>query len=250
VAREGLPQLDPQKLHATVARLVRRVEERFPDSGLLGVARSLEQVARDAVGRTRTIARPSYGLRFLSGLLVGALVAALALTPLFFDSFGEVSTTIELIGVLEPALGTLFFVGAILIALATLEVRLKRGRALRAVHELRVLAHLVDVHQLTKAPEMLVGRGRRTASSPERRMTTFELARYLDYCTEMLSLTSKVGALYVQDFPDTVAVGAVDEIENLTTGLARKIWQKLVILEEDLDEALDEPRSSPVAPAP
>jgi len=46
----------------------------------------------------------------------------------------------------------------------------------------------------------------------------------------MLSLTGKVAALYVQNFEDSVALQAVNEIEDLTTGLARKIWQKLTIV--------------------
>ena len=52
----------------------------------------------------------------------------------------------------------------------------------------------------------------------------------------MLSLTGKVAALYVQHFDDPVALAAVNEVESLTTGLSRKIWQKLMILyslEED-----------------
>lgn len=62
-------------------------------------------------------------------------------------------------------------------------------------------------------------------------MTRFELARYLDYASEMLSLTSKIAALYVQYFDDRVALQAVNEIENLTTGLSRKIWQKVMIID-------------------
>ena len=46
----------------------------------------------------------------------------------------------------------------------------------------------------------------------------------------MLSLTGKVAALYVQDFEDGVALQAVNEIEDLTTGLSRKIWQKLTVV--------------------
>jgi hypothetical protein len=61
-------------------------------------------------------------------------------------------------------------------------------------------------------------------------MTEFELSRYLDYCSEMLSLTGKVAALYVQTFEDSVAVSAVNDIENLTTDMSRKIWQKLMVL--------------------
>jgi hypothetical protein len=61
-------------------------------------------------------------------------------------------------------------------------------------------------------------------------MSRFELSRYLDYCSEALSLTGKVAALYLKGFDDPVALQAVNEVEDLTTGLARKIWQKLTIL--------------------
>src|SRR5439155_758670 len=57
------------------------------------------------------------------------------------------------------------------------------------------------------------------------------LARYLDYCTDLLSLTSKVAALYVEHLQDPVVLGAVNDVENLTTGLSRKIWQKITILD-------------------
>ena len=43
-------------------------------------------------------------------------------------------------------------------------------------------------------------------------------------------MTGKVAALYVQRFDDAVALQAVNEIEELTTGLSRKIWQKLSVL--------------------
>ena len=75
------------------------------------------------------------------------------------------------------------------------------------------------------------GRGAVTPSSPQRKMTPFELTRYLDYCSEMLSLLSKIGALYVQDFSDPVTLSAVDEVQDLTTGLSQKMWQKIMILQ-------------------
>lgn len=46
----------------------------------------------------------------------------------------------------------------------------------------------------------------------------------------LLSITGKVAALYIQDLDDDVALAAVNEVENLTTGLSRKMWQKLMIL--------------------
>ena len=49
----------------------------------------------------------------------------------------------------------------------------------------------------------------------------------------------KVAALYVQDFPDAQATAAVDDIEDLTTGLSQKIWQKIMILENERAAAAD-----------
>ena len=61
-------------------------------------------------------------------------------------------------------------------------------------------------------------------------MLVYELGRYLDYCSEMLSLISKLGYLYTEDFNDPEAMRAVNELENFCTGLSRKIWQKIMIL--------------------
>jgi hypothetical protein len=61
-------------------------------------------------------------------------------------------------------------------------------------------------------------------------MSRTDLGRYLDYCSEMLSVTSKIAALYVERFDDPVTLAAVNEIETLTAGLSRKIWQKITLL--------------------
>jgi hypothetical protein len=87
------------------------------------------------------------------------------------------------------------------------------------------------MHQLTKDPSSILGDGAPTEASPQRAMSKYELTRYLDYCSEMLSLTSKLAALYAQVLPDTVVIDAVNEIENLTANFSRKIWQKISIIE-------------------
>jgi len=61
-------------------------------------------------------------------------------------------------------------------------------------------------------------------------MTRFELFHYLDYCSEMLAVIGKIGAIYACNLNDSVALAAVDEVEGPTTGLSRKIWQKIMIL--------------------
>ena len=90
------------------------------------------------------------------------------------------------------------------------------------------------MHQLTKDPERVMGRGDPTNSSPKRTYTHFELVRYLDYCSELLSLISKIGTIYVQDFADRVALESVDQLSTLTNGLSRSIWQKIIIVENML----------------
>ncbi|HRC85075.1 MAG TPA: hypothetical protein PK413_05660, partial [Thermoanaerobaculia bacterium] len=115
--------------------------------------------------------------------------------------------------------------------LGRIEGRVKRRKALAALHELRALAHVVDMHQLTKDPETTANPQLQTASSPSRSLSRFELARYLDYASEMLAILGKVAALYAQHFDDEVVLDTVNEIESLTSNLSRKIWQKLTILE-------------------
>jgi hypothetical protein len=89
------------------------------------------------------------------------------------------------------------------------------------------------MHQLTKDPERMVAQMAATPSSPKQNLSPGELGRYLDYCSEMLSLIGKLAALYVQKFDDPVALAAVNEVEDLTTSLSRKIWQKIMIINAD-----------------
>jgi hypothetical protein len=151
----------------------------------------------------------------------------------------------ELIQEVEAALGLVVYLGAALLFLLTFDSRWRRRRALRAIHELRSLAHIVDMHQLTKDPDRVTGRGvADTESSPQRRMTPYELTRYLDYCSEALALLSKAAALHIEQFDDAETLAAVGEIEDLTDGLSRKIWQKITIL----DRVMSDERPGPTAP--
>ena len=131
----------------------------------------------------------------------------------------------------EAAANIVVLLGAAVFFLISLETRLKRNRSLRDLHVFRSIAHVIDMHQLTKDPSSALASDYATASSPQRTMTPFELTRYLDYCSEMLSLTSKLAAVYAQNLPDPVVIDAVYDIESLTTDLSQKIWQKITILD-------------------
>src|SRR5437870_5574485 len=222
--------LNPDHIIQTSVQLHGWIQERFPDSGLRKVSSELQQIGSESVARAEWISKPLLPLRIGIGALV-ALLAAVVLVALanlnitkLWESFAD------FVQAVEAGINDIVFVGIAIFFLVTLEARIKRQRALKAVHELRSLAHIIDMHQLTKDPHVILNPGAATKSSPKRTMTDFELSRYRNYCSEMLSLSGKVAALYVQRFDDPVALSAVDQIEDLTTGLSRKIWQKIMLI--------------------
>jgi len=127
------------------------------------------------------------------------------------------------------AINDVLLIGAAIFFIFTIEKRYKRTRALKALHELRSIAHIIDMHQLTKDPHRIMAKPLFTGEglSPKLNMTPFQLRRYLDYCSEMLALTGKIAAVYVQQFDDAVAIGSASELETLSSGLSSKIWQKM-----------------------
>lgn len=227
--------LDATHIIATIERLGQRIEERFPGAGLSGVGRDLLGLARDCAREADSLGRPHWPIRAGVGLaivlMVVAVVAAVAGVVQRLSSPTQVSGLAEFVQGVESGVNDLVFLGIAVYFLISIEARLKRRVALRRIHQLRSIAHIVDMHQLTKDPERLLVPRDDTASSPKRTMTRAELGRYLDYCSELLSLTAKIGALFVQRVDDAVVLQAVNEIEDLTNGLSRKIWQKITLLE-------------------
>jgi hypothetical protein len=107
------------------------------------------------------------------------------------------------------------------------------------------------MHQLTKDPSAGVTVGGNTPSSPARTLKPYELSRYLDYCSEMMALASKVAVMFAQSFPDPVVTEAVSDVERIATGLSQKIWQKIVIIDTLIRDNPLRPRGpSPQAPQP
>ncbi len=224
-------QLDRTHLVRTVARLHERIRERFPDANLVAVAGELRTILEHHAERSAVVRRPVWRLRLASAALLTSALLLLGLLlfsvrPSQRDDW-SLNAALQTV---EAGLSMLFFLGAGAVYVASLELRSKRRRCLEALHELRALAHIVDLHQLTKDPDQALHATTAAATAGERPLSPAQLTHYLDYCSEMLSLIGKVAALYAQDFPDPQAVDAVDAIEDLTTGLSRKIWQKIMIV--------------------
>jgi hypothetical protein len=140
----------------------------------------------------------------------------------------DLGTTVEDI---EATISSVVFLGAAAIFFVTLETRVKRRRVLAAIHELRGLAHVIDMHQLAKNPKDARFQLLDTASSPKKHLSPYELSRYLDYCSELLAIVNKMGALYGRDFDDPVVLAGVDGLQRLIDGLSQKIWHKMAIVD-------------------
>lgn len=226
--------LDPDKIVVTIDILQRRIAERFPGAGLANVCGELATVARENRERLERIRRPHLGLRLMSWtVLLGGLAALGYVASIIKLKSGND----DLFGVMqgiEASVNLLIVIGAAVLSLVTLESRWKRKEALADLHELRSIIHVIDMHQLTKDPGANPDVTPPTPSSPPRRLSAADLARYLDYCSEMLSLTSKVAALYAENMRDSAVIEAVSDLDQLTSNLSGKIWQKISIVQRDL----------------
>jgi len=230
--------LDPVKIVETCRESRDSISQRFPGSGLSGLASALLSVSEQAAGLSEWLSKPHLPLRAFAGL--GILVVLIIVVEVLLNLKGQPTFTsiAEFLQGSEAAINEVALLGVAVFFLLTLETRLKRRRALKAIHVLRSMAHIIDMHQLTKDPERTAGVPPPGDTGAKRPQNPTELIRYLDYCSDQLALISKIAALYVQKFNDPVTVSAVNEIEDLTNGLARKMWQKIMIFDRILAPAV------------
>jgi fumarate reductase subunit D len=189
-------------------------------------------LSRDLSASAHQLAQPIWWLRVLAGAAIaaGAALFIFVGTILPFDRFsgGDAAESVQGI---EASINTLLLGGLGLLALFRAEQGIKRRRVFRELHGLRSLIHVIDMHQLTKDPNVLSAGYKRTEKSAPHITDRFELAAYLDYSSEMLSITGKVAALFAQSVNDEVVIEAVNDIEALGSNLSRKIWQKITLIE-------------------
>lgn len=223
-------QLDESKIVAALTALRDRIDAQFPDSGLGKVADELIAVAAEVTECADYLTSPNWPIRIFAALVILGMIVVLYLAgprvelPEGAHKFSDVQSIAAVFNIAAVS-------GVAVLFLLRLETNLKRKRAHGVLHELRSLAHVVDMHQLAKDPA-----GRRLpepeiTESPKGAMSPPSLGRYLDYCTDLLSLTGKLSALLVQRFKDDAVLGEVNEIEALTSALAGRIWQKIQLLE-------------------
>lgn len=231
--------LDESEVIKSAIKLKDRVAERFPERGLTREASRIGEYAHALAKEARSLAKRN----ILADIVIGALTLAgftvtvfiLARIPWIEIEFQKKQEFFQAMQGISAAIHVAISVGLVIFFVANREARKKRKKALRGLHSLRAFAHVVDIHQMNKDPAAIAANLPPTRSSPTRSLTPRELLRYLNYCSEMLSILSKFAALYAQNFPDPVVLEAVNDIEELTSLLSNKIWQKIMVLNSSLE---------------
>lgn len=217
----------------TVELLRDRIGARFPGRGLHRISEHLLTLVAEVAASTRNARGRRSWLRPLSrvGIAVVVLVTvallALAVDATLADAPED---RLQWVPLLESLVNDLVFAAIAIWFLLSVPERLQRAALLEQLHHLRSLAHIVDMHQLTKDPERLRPGYQQTARSVPINLTLDELEHYLDYCSELLSLIGKTAALCAEESRDAVVLDTVSTVETLTVSLERKIWQKIGVL--------------------
>ena len=233
----SLERLDAAPVLETVARLEARIAARFPDRGLRAVAEELGVLTGDvtkgavtARGRLRWVRLAS---RAAALLVLAATVLVFVLASRDAVRAGP-DRSFEWVPLIESAINDLVFAGLALWFLYALPQRVERGHLLDLLHRLRSLAHIVDMHQLTKDPERLRPDFVPTDATVDiGDLDRSQMEHYLEYCSELLSLIGKVAALCAEESQDPLVLTTVSDLETLTTGMSRKVWQKISLLPHD-----------------
>ncbi|MFT3862426.1 hypothetical protein [Micropruina sp.] len=225
--------LDAGSVRATVVRLDARIKTRFPARNLTRLPGQLIEVidhlrARQDVWRDRR-RWLELACRLGIALVIIGLFVALALIAFQSSADGEAHGW-GWLGVFESLVNDAVYAGIAVYFLWALPDRLQRHGDLATLQRLRSLAHVVDMHQLTKDPERLRSDFSSTTATVPLGLTAIELANYLDYCSELLSMVGKTAALFGEHTDDRTTLATIAGIEELTTNLSNKIWMKISLL--------------------
>ena len=213
-------ELRSQEIIQTSDGVLEAIAERFPGSGLSGIACEIHERAGQMDAGIAAIMRPRKTIRVLSAMLTALLVLlALVLLSLFFrmilyNLHAEFRME-EFLQAIDAVISAIVLLGGGLFFVVSAERRQRRKDSLRQLHTLRALAHVIDMHQLKKDP--LISR-RPAERVPE----------YLDYCSDLLNIIGKMAAYYEAHIDDSEVREATADVEALTTSLSRKIWQKIL----------------------
>lgn len=220
--------LEHGQLLAQLQKQRAALKNHFPTRGLCQVAGLVESTFHRAPEIAQRIMRPNYWIRALVGVLLVAMVA-FVIFGLLQLKFSNNDGWSVLEGV-EAGISTAVYSGVAIVFFVSLEIRQRRQMTLKALQELRALAHVLDMHQMNKDTDYILTPTAPDAHVKPLSLTPIELERYLSHTADLLSLIGKLAAWYAQQVNDPEVLMAINELEQLTGDMTQKIWQKITII--------------------
>ena len=155
--------------------------ELFPNNGIAQVSRALADLSEKHTDYAAKAASRNWPMQIVSVLIVlaGLATAGWGVWQVL-QLFGMDVREIGSVQGLDSVLNIMIVTGAAIWFVLNLETRQRQARVLARLHELRALAHVIDMHQLRKDPTTYYREP--TAHSPNRDLSESNLMAYLDYC--------------------------------------------------------------------
>jgi hypothetical protein len=237
-------RLDATKVHKTLEQVIGRIALAFPDSGLHRVGQKLSAIAKESEIAAGRLARRNHLIALPSRLLV--VLSIILMLVVGVCTFFNWDTRLNVTDKLEHSLILPLGVVSVLVFLWRLESDWKRSRALGDLHKLRCIIHVIDMHQLAKDPRSAAVITDNNNPGQERKMSADELVSYLDWSTDLLSLTGKIAALYAQNSHEPSILQAAHDLGQIAANMSSKIWQKIAIISAEVARTAESGPARPV----
>lgn len=222
-------EIDAVILKETIITLELKINENFPEASLKKKCHAMLDLLDETNKKIIEVEKPKILIRVLQ---VSIISLAIFLIFLIFDitnfktiNPNEITLLNNVIAISDAFFNIIVVLLAGLYYLLNLELKKNRKIIIPTINKLRSFLHVIDMHQQTKN---LIN-----VDSSKEKISNQKLREYLEHSSKMISLVSKIAALYIQKFQDEDIITKVNEIENLSTGLTQKIWQKIIVLKND-----------------
>jgi hypothetical protein len=101
---------------------------------------------------------------------------------------------------------------------------LRRTSAMKQLHRIRTLIHILDMKQQNKKYHV-------NCLTNKKPLSISESMLYLDDCSQAVVLAGKVAALLIESYNDSLVIATVTEIDALCNGITNRIWLKIQVLQ-------------------
>ena len=217
------------RIYHSIIHLQNQIDLQFPDRGLSSTVQDLGNEAKAAsdlsnkVGGSHTKA---WFLNITVPILAFIITLSAALYYLnvedkeAFNGFDDIDGLINLI-----------FLSVVIGVLIRQTVKLlRRTSAMKQLHRVRTLIHILDMKQQNK-------KSYGTSFTNQKALSTRDNILYLDDCSQAVVLAGKVAALLIEDYDDSLVIATVSEIDALCNGITNRIWLKIQVFQLTLPKA-------------